>query len=166
MNQDYNNNKETQQDEDLTNKFKLSIIFLVTLSALRVFNLDILWTLSDLISAAVVYFTFTSKSGLMAIFCLVNGIIGIIYSVIKGVNDYKASVNSSGLKFFYMISVIFFALFTYTFLSIYSYKAYKLYKKDFGGQEQSNTPSSNYGALSQESQPTFKPFSGKGYSLA
>lgn len=158
--------RDNNNDDDLTNKFKLSIIFLCVLAALRIFNLDILWTLSDLISAAVVYFTYTSKSGLMAIFCLVNGIIGIIYSIIKGVSDYSAASKAGGIKYFFVVTVIFLALFVYSFLTYYSYKAFKEYKRDFGGQEQNNAPSSTYGSTNQDVQGNFKAFSGKGYTFA
>ena len=167
MNRDLENDKHSTDEENLINKFKLCIGFLVILAALRVFNLDILWTLSDLISAAVIYFTMTSKSSLMAIFCIVNGGIGIIYSIIKGLNDYKASGNSSGIKFFYIIFVIFFSLYVYSYLTYISYKAYQLYKTDFGSnQNQNNIPSSNYGALSTETKYNFKAFSGKGYQIS
>ena len=167
MKREIENDKSINEEENLLNKFKLCIGFLVVLAALRVFNLDILWSLSDLISAGVIYFTMTSKSGLMAIFCLINGAIGIIYSIIKGVNDYKNSANSSGIKFFYIIFVIFFSLFIYSYLTFISYKAYQLFKRDFGGnQNQNNSPSSNYGALNTESNSGFKAFSGKGYQLA
>ena len=165
MNRDIENSSEklSQEEEDVSYKFKLSIIFLVVLASLRLFNLDLLWSFSDLITAAVIYFTLTSKSGLMSIFCLVNGIIGIIYSIIKGVNDYKAALNSSGIRFFYLIFVIFFSLFVYTFVSFYSYKALKIYKRDFGSPSQ-NTPSSSYGAIATETKSNFKAFSGKGYT--
>ncbi len=167
MNRDIENSSEklSQDEEDISHKFKLSITFLIVLATLRIFNLDLLWTFSDLISAAVIYFTLTSKSGLMAIFSLVNGIIGIIYSIIKGVNDYKASLNSSGIKFFYLIFVIFFSLFVYTFVSFYSYKAFKIYKRDFGSQSQ-NPASSSYGAIATDSKSNFKAFSGKGYTTS
>lgn len=167
MNRDIENSSEklSLNEEDLTHKFKLSITFLIVLASLRIFNLDFLWILSDLISAAVIYFTFTSKSGLMAIFSLVNGIIGIIYALIKGFNDYKLSLNSNGIKFFYLIFLIFYSLFVYSFVTYYSYKAINIYKRDFGTPSQ-NAPSSNYGAISTETKSNFKAFSGKGYTLS
>ena len=154
-------------EENICNKFKLCIVLLITLAALRVFNLDILWTLSDLITAAVIYFTYTSKSSLMAIFCLVNGIIGVIYSIIKGINDFKIASGQKGIKFFYVITVILLSFLVYTLISYFSYQAYKIYKKEEpSNQNSNNVPSANYGALNIETKNSYKAFSGKGYSIS
>ena len=139
------------REEYIENRFKICILSLFLIASLRFVYLDILWSISDLISAFVIYYTFKSKSSLLAIFCLFNCAIGLIYSIAKAVNDYKLFFISKGFKFYLLIFVTFLAHFVYFYSAVISYKALKIYKKDYDiNQNQKTPPPANYGALHSE----------------
>lgn len=102
---------------------------LCILAVLRLLLFDFLWMLSDLCSALIVYFAYTNRTSLMAIFSLVNGSIGLIYAIMKGVNDmyFMANYVQSTLFKFYLIFMFIFSVIVYSLVIINSYIAYKVF---------------------------------------
>ena len=77
-------NQRINEEYRIAYKLKCCSMSLISLAILHLVLFDFFWILTDLCSALIVYFTYNNRTNLIAIFSLVNGIIGLIYSVIKG----------------------------------------------------------------------------------
>jgi len=147
---------------------------LIVLAFGRLFILDIFSMISDIITAFILYFTYTTKNNFMAIFSLLNGIIGILFTLAKGITDMAQLSKHTGFFRFMFIVVFIYALLVYILVIFYSYKAMGIYQ-DFMGQQQapqggprydSTAPSRNYGAVDVNNAPrNYVPFSGTGTTL-
>jgi hypothetical protein len=76
-----------EREEKISYNLRVTMYMLFFLAAFRILAAQYFWMLSDLLTALVVYCTYTSKSKMMAIFCIINGIMGIIYAITLGVMD-------------------------------------------------------------------------------
>ena len=78
------NQEETQK---ITEKLRLFMYLLFLLAFLRIFSLQFYGLISDLIAGFIVYCTYISKGKIMAMFCLINAFMGIVYSIAIGSMD-------------------------------------------------------------------------------
>ena len=89
------NNYEGNEDEiNITEKLRISMYLLFSLSFFRLFCVQFYCLITDLIAAFIVYCTYTGKGRIMALFCLINAILGVIYSISSGSMDIS-KINSS-----------------------------------------------------------------------
>ena len=113
----------------------------------------------------------------MAIFCLLNGVIGIIYALVKFFPAWNtAKDNWFNLYYNVLFIVSFFAFVVYSAICYFSYLGLMKYEMSgfgFGSsplnpntQSTGYTISSNYGAISNNKEnEKFVPFGGKGTAL-
>ncbi len=146
----------------------------VALGLLRLASLDIMFLISDLLTALMVYFYATSKSKCMALFCMINGVIGIIYAIVKffpAFNQCKEEWFTFYPTFLLLVSI--YACFVYSLICVVAGLGLKdgegsLGLPGIGGasSSQNASPSSNYGAVSQPaSSGNYTAFSGKGHTI-
>ena len=93
-------NEETEESK-LLKRLKMIFYFLITLAILRIFSLQFIWMINDLLAATIVYCTYMSKDKFMALFCIITSIMSIIYELSIGPVElarYKSSNNSTNIQ--------------------------------------------------------------------
>jgi len=107
----------------------------------------------------------------MAIFSLVNGIIGLIYSFVKGMSDiyFIQHYVNSNLFAIFLIFVFSYSVLVYSLVVFYSFWAYKHFPSSFGPPQYQQMPqnpndgSTHYIAVRTNNQRNnFTAFSGPG----
>jgi len=126
-------NQRINEEYRIAYKLKCCSMSLISLAILHLVLFDFFWILTDLCSALIVYFTYNNRTNLIAIFSLVNGIIGLIYSVIKGMYhiSYLKETLNSNITTIYLFFLFAFSVIIYTFVIIYSYFGYKYFRPAF-----------------------------------
>lgn len=168
-----NPNQQSNNEEVITKRLAMVTTMLIVLAFCRLFILDIFSMISDIITAFILYFTYTTRNNFMAIFSLMNGIIGIIFTLAKGIGDMTQLSKHSGIFRFMFIVIFTYALIVYFLVIFYSYKGIKTYGNQMGGWQQqqqgggyqATSPSPNYGAVTEPPRANYVPFSGKGTTL-
>jgi hypothetical protein len=82
--ENFNNDEETSK---IINRLRISMYLLFLIAFLRLFCSQYWASISDLCTALIVYCTYKGKGQIMSIFCLINAILGIIYSISIGSMD-------------------------------------------------------------------------------
>ena len=88
------NSEEIQKTSD---KLRMCMFMLFSLAIFRIFSLQFFGIMCDLITALIVYCTYTGKGKILAIFCLINAFLGIIYSIVMGSMD-LSKLNNKNLS--------------------------------------------------------------------
>jgi hypothetical protein len=153
----------THEDETtlICKKLKYCMYLLCVLIFMRIIGLQFIWMFNDLIASLIVYCTYASKGKFMAIFCLINSVMGMVYQVSFGpveiskyynylnqqnkntlsdnknnndndLNESISSNNNVNLLLVILIINMIYSLVVYTILSIYSYKALNIFSDPFG----------------------------------
>jgi hypothetical protein len=171
-NQFGNNTYNDNQEETITKRLHMVCTMLIVLAFGRFFILDIFSMISDIITAFVIYFTYITRNNFMAVLSLLNGIIGILVTIAKGISDMNQLFMHTGFFRFMFILVFIYSIIVYFLVIFYSYKAMNIYKGfsgQMGGQPggnfYSNAPSSNYGAVNNNTRAGYVPFSGRGTTI-
>ena len=86
---------EKEKHEKISDKLKICIIMLFSLSIFRIFCFQFYAILGDLFTAFLIYCTISKKGRMIAVFCFVNAIIGVIYSIALGSMDISKLDNKS-----------------------------------------------------------------------
>ena len=174
-----NNDPETniQHNNESSDEAKMSYWLLnltymtIALAILRILNIDILLMISDLLSALMLFFFYKSKTKCMAIMCLINGVVGIIYALIKIIPAFKVPLTLYTSLLFLVLS---YAIIVYSLICYVSAVGYnKCQATGFpggmgmSGQRQSPTAGTAYGdyGAAAETKPLFTAFSGKGTTI-
>jgi hypothetical protein len=118
-----------EDEETLTLRFKYCAVGLLILALLRLVIFELNWMISDIISAIIVYFTYTSKSGVIAICCMINAMISLSYSISKLFTDTYFLLHFSHSTWFGFFTIFLFFLSTtlYFLIMFFSYSAYQFY---------------------------------------
>ena len=156
-------------EHQVADKLKRCAKGLVILAILRFVLLDFLWLLSDLCSALIVYFAYTNRTSLMAIFSLVNGIIGLIYAILKGISDIHFIIRyvNSNLFAFFIVFIFIYSVLVYSLVIIYSYFAYKIFRPMFAVPNYQQIPQGEHRTIiiTNQGRQGFIPFTGTGRPL-
>jgi len=83
----FSNASDYDDSRKISDKLKICMYLLFSLAFFRIFCIQFYGIVSDLIAAFIVYCTYISKGRIMAMFCLINAFLGIIYSVAIGSMD-------------------------------------------------------------------------------
>lgn len=89
------------KSEKISKKLKILMYCLFVLAVMRIASSQILWMISDLMSALIVYCTYSSKGKIMALFCLINSVMSALYAIIIGVeilSQQKSNKNTQHTK--------------------------------------------------------------------
>jgi hypothetical protein len=168
-----NNNNINNEDESVTRKLKILTTFLIILAICRLFIFDLFSMISDIITAFILYFTYITKNNFMAIFCILNGIIGVLFNLAKMLTDLEKLNKHTGFFRFMFFFVFVSAIIIYLLITYYSYRAMKVYRPQnpqmYGGGYQPQ----NYGALNNNNDTNpnnnnggrYAAFSGRGQSV-
>src|ERR1700722_9563083 len=90
MSNNENNARSNEIDkENVSNNLKYCMYGLFILAFFRIFALQFFWIFSDLMGTLIIYCTYTNRGKLVSIFCLINGVMGIIYAIAIGSLDIK-----------------------------------------------------------------------------
>jgi hypothetical protein len=89
-----NNNINNEEEKIIIEKLKISMYLLFILSFFRLFCTQFYCLITDLIAAFIVYCTYKGKGSTMSLFCLINSILGVIYSISIGSMDLSRLNNS------------------------------------------------------------------------
>jgi hypothetical protein len=81
------NSSYPEESKKVTEKLRICMYLIFSLAFLRIFSLQFYGLFSDLVAAAIVYCTYTGKGRIMAMFCLINAFLGIVYSIAIGSID-------------------------------------------------------------------------------
>ena len=168
INNNNNDNNQEQLEETVTKRLNFVCTLLIILVFARLFILDIFAMISDIITAFILYFTYSTKNNFMAIFSLLNGIIGILLTLAKGITDMTTLYNHTGFFRFMFILIFIYALIVYFLVIFYSYKAMKIYQGLRGQAEPRpySSPSNNYGAVDvNRTNNNYVPFAGRGTTI-
>jgi len=76
-----------EDSKKVSEKLRICMYLLFSLAFFRVFCLQFYGIISDLIAAFIVYCTYIGRGRIMAMFCLINAFLGIIYSIAIGSMD-------------------------------------------------------------------------------
>lgn len=145
--------------DKISKNLKICVILLIILSFLRICAFQFFWMINDLLAALVVFCTYSSRGKIMAIFCLITGIMGVIYAVSITPMDLKnnsgkagntklepttsnstssestSSDTNSDLNFNILNALIIinliFAVITYTAVSYFSYQGIMKFESEF-----------------------------------
>ena len=156
------------QEHKIADKLKKCARSLLYLALFRLILLEFFWLFSDLCTALVVYFTYTNRTSLMAIFCLVNGIIGLIYSIAKGVSDMYFIIHyvNSTLFAIFLIFMFIFSVILYLAIILFSYLGYKTFRSGFDQQPRNNyNAQGNSGNQENDNVRGFVAFGGAGRTV-
>jgi len=167
-------------EDKLEGHYKFSGILILVLSCLRLISLDFFNIISDLITVCMIYCAYMQKSKLMAIFCLVNGVIGTLFA---GVAFFRIISFLTG-KFYTVIVflIILYAMLCYLYLGIISYFAMTYYTRGCPCDQNNasnpnnfnsyNSSGERYGGINQPNQANqeetgtkFAAFTGKGVTV-
>jgi hypothetical protein len=178
-NNDIERNSSSQDEEaQMTKKLKILMYMTIALAICRIISLDILVLISDLLTALMIYFYNQSKNKCMAIFCLINGVIGIIYALMKFFPAITL-MKSHQFAFYYVLLwfIALYALVVYSLICYYSVVGMRKYEMTGSpfmmGSANSNTNNSNYNSSNYGAIPTndtaaktnFVAFTGKGMTV-
>lgn len=83
----FSNINEQEETKKVTDKLRICMYLLFSLALFRIFSFQFYGLFSDLIAAAIVYCTYSGKGKIMAMFCLINAFLGIVYSISMGSMD-------------------------------------------------------------------------------
>lgn len=166
---------ENSDEEKMNSRLKNLTYMTIVLGIARIVSLDIMLMISDLLTALMIYFYSQSKNKCMPIFCMINGVIGIIYALVKFFPAWSLA-KAHWFSFYQSLIVIIalYAIVVYSFICYLSYLGIVKYEMGFGFGSLQNYPqqssygvSSNYGAIStgQNNDTKFAAFSGKGTTL-
>src|SRR5688572_2863828 len=111
-----NNNNQSSDDEEaqMTKKLHILTIMTVILAVSRLVSLEILLMFSDLLTALMIYFYSQAKNKCMAIFCMINGVIGIIYAITKLFSTYSQwKLSSFGFYYTVLTLICLYAIIVY-----------------------------------------------------
>lgn len=158
-------NQTNDADElKIITKLKSLTYMTIVLAVLRIISLDIMLLISDLLSALMIYFYAQSRNKCMAIFCGINGAVGLIYATIKFFSSWTVAKNNWFSLYYTLILLIaIYSLVIYSMMIYYAYVGYKRYEMFSTGLPQQQ--SSNYGSVISEQKSNFVAFSGKGTTL-
>lgn len=167
----YNDSSNNENEEEYTMSKRLFVLAIMTasLGLLRLASLDFMMMLSDLLTALMIYFYACSRTKCMAIFCMINGVIGIIYAIMR-ISPSIAVSKGNWFNFYYFLLTLiaFYAFLVYAAICYYALVGILKYPMNFGlpaYPQQENGVSTNYGAISADTNNGFKAFSGKGTAL-
>ena len=101
-----NTNDNPSKTENICMRLRTLMYCLFALAVIRICTSQLLWMITDLLSAAIVYCTYISKGKIMALFCFINGIMSALYAIIfsiaalndQGKNNNGAKDNSANNK--------------------------------------------------------------------
>jgi hypothetical protein len=136
----------------------------VILAVLRIISLDIMLLVSDLLNALMVYFYSQSRNKCMAIFCGINGAIGIIYAFIKFFS-FWSQAKAAWFSFYYSILVLvaLYAIVVYSAMLYFAYIGYNKYQM-MSLTSMPQSESYSYGVIASQ-KSNFVAFSGKGTTI-
>lgn len=83
----FSNTDDQEETSKITEKLRVCMYMLFALAFMRIFSLQFYGLISDLIAALIVYCTYIGKGRIIAMFCLINAFLGIVYSIAIGSMD-------------------------------------------------------------------------------
>lgn len=169
------NVNENEEEFIMTRRLKNLAIAAIVLAVARIIPLDLMFMISDLLSALMIYFYAISKTKCMAIFSGINGVIGIIYGFVKLIPAWNlAKANWFNIYQSICCLIPIYAIVIYSILCYMSYIGIRKYEMMGFGMPQSSSNenlarynvSSNYGALpNNNNEKGYTAFGGKGTTL-
>jgi len=81
------NTNNNDEESKIVEKLRICMYLLFVLSFFRLFCSQFYGLITDLIAGLIVYCTYTGKGRIMSLFCLINSILGVIYSISIGSMD-------------------------------------------------------------------------------
>jgi hypothetical protein len=161
---DIENQTNDPEEQKIIKNLKLLTWMTVLLGILRIISLDIMMIFSDLLSALMIYFYAQSRNKCMAIFCGINGAIGMIYAVIKFFSSWTTAKHHwFSLYYNCLVCIAIYAMIVYSVMIYYAYigwNRYQMISLQIPRQE-----SSNYGSVSTDQKPNYIAFGGKGTTI-
>lgn len=91
-------NEGNEEESKIIEKLRISMYFLFLLSFFRLFCSQFYGLITDLIAALIVYCTYTGKGRIMSLFCLINAVLGVIYSISIGSMDISRLNNNNKIN--------------------------------------------------------------------
>ncbi len=161
---DIENQTTDLEEQKMIKNLKTLTWMTIILAVLRIISVDIMLLLSDLLTALMVYFYAQSRNKCMAIFCGINGAIGLIYAVIKFFSSWSLA-KGAWFSFYQNILVLIaiYAIVTYSAMLYLAYLGINKYQMiPFPSMPQAET--SNYGAVDTQ-KSNFVAFGGKGTTI-
>jgi cytosine/uracil/thiamine/allantoin permease len=171
------NGSEDQPEDKITSRLSMVCTMIIILTFSRLLVFDILSMINDIITAFILFFTYKTRNSFMAIFCMLNGIIGFLVTIAKVVTDMSTFASHTGSYRLRYILVLIYAFIVYILVMFYSYHAIKIYGQGqsmLGPRSVVNSPTNNYGAVpsnnygpvsNNQNTGGFQAFSGKGTKL-
>lgn len=156
------NEENAQCEEDrIAGILKTLNYVLFGLAFCRLLVLDILMLINDLLTALIIYCTYSTRSRFMSVFCIINGVMGTLYGIIlfskvstqlsqnssanysllaensdggNGSGNQQFQMQDSSNSSTYILALIILGLGTivYIVITVYSFKAYKAFTLPFG----------------------------------
>lgn len=164
-----NNQYENEDELTLTKRLRILAIMTIVLAILRLLSLDIIGILGDLLTALMIYFYSQTKTKCMAIFCLFNGGIGLIYAFIKISQMYTLTkINWFNVYYMLLFLISLYDIFVYLAICYLSYLGITKYQMGFdSSQIPAANNGSNYGAINvnNHNNNNFTPFHGRGQTV-
>jgi hypothetical protein len=152
-------------DYKITKFLRVLTIMTIILSLSRLISFEILTMIGEIMTAIMIYLYSLSRSICMAIFCMVNGVIGLVFSLMRIFHTFP-TMKSNWFSIYYslLFLIAFYSLIVYLLICYFSYLGIKQNVQNVDGLLPTAT---NYGAISIENINTksFKPFQGKGMIL-
>jgi len=152
-------------DYKITKYLRVLTIMTIILSLSRLISFEILTMISEIMTAVMIYLYSLSRNKCMAIFCLVNGVIGLVFSLLRIFHAFPI-MKSNWFSFYYslLFLIAFYSLIVYLLICYFSHLGIIQNVQNVDGLL---TTATNYGAISIENINTksFKPFKGKGTIL-
>jgi hypothetical protein len=84
MSSNFNQNPFINEDNEevkVLKRLRLIYYLLISLAFLRIFSLQFIWMINDLLGATIVYCTYLSKDKFMALFCIITSVMSVIYEL-------------------------------------------------------------------------------------
>lgn len=178
-NSNFNNPNKYGSEETISNCTKIIIILMSLLSILRLFTLDIMGTISDLLGVLMLFFFYYGRTKCMAIFLMFNGVMGIIISYSK-MSQMKAIAEMNGGysdSDSFAMGVMVYGIFVYllecilAFFGILKYSWDGIFARNDVFMNSNQQSSSNYGTMSgnqaseNNNNRNYVPFSGRGTTI-
>ena len=177
-----NNADIERQSESIETSNKIFIstrtlmIMTIVLAICRIVTIDIFLMISDLLTALMLYFYMQNSNQCMAIFVMINGVMGLFSSIGKTVQVFNFVYNNEFTAFsFISLLIVCYSILLYIIICIFSYfelnKPNSFQTDNFIFNQRAPT-NANYGAIptSEETnnnilKDKFVPFGGKGTTL-
>ncbi len=148
-----NINQKSFGDLSISEKIKLTSFLVLALALTRIFTLDLIIMIGEIITSILVYFYSHWNNKCMAIVVMINGISGFIFSFIRiFINFFTAKSENFGYLSTMGFIISIFASFVYgiiCYLAYYGFKNFEMinFGRDDKKNQNDNNATSEYGSI-------------------